>query len=224
MIATNIAETSITIDDVVFVIDTGKIKISSYDAETNSQMLKAQWVAKANANQRRGRAGRVRPGVCFHLYSRARGKVLEDYQKPEILRTRLDDTILTTKILQCGKAEPFLSSVMDPPDPLTIEKSLKLLTRLNAIDEKENLTPLGYHLARLPMAPQLGKMILLGAMFSCLDPIMSIAACLDYKDPFQVPLNMEHLVTKKKEELADGIRSDHVMFARAINIYEGKLK
>lgn len=93
----------------MFVIDSGKIKISNFDPDTNTQTLQAQWVAKANANQRKGRAGRVQPGVCFHLYSRARDRMLEDYQKPEILRCRLEDTILTTKILQCGKAQPFLN-------------------------------------------------------------------------------------------------------------------
>lgn len=90
-------------DDVTFVIDSGKIKMSDFDAETNTETLKEQWVSRANADQRKGRAGRVKPGVCFHLYTRGRYMVLEQYPKPEILRVRLDQTILQAKILQLGK-------------------------------------------------------------------------------------------------------------------------
>lgn len=90
-------------DDVVYVIDCGKIKLSNFDAATNNQTLVADWASLANVDQRKGRAGRVRPGVCYHLYSRARHQILEKYQKPEILRMRPDNTILTAKILQLGE-------------------------------------------------------------------------------------------------------------------------
>lgn len=222
VIATNIAETSITIDDVVFVIDCGKIKMTNFDAESNCQTLKPEWVSLANANQRKGRAGRVQPGICFHLFTRARNMVLEQYQKPEILRTRLENTILTIKILQLGKIETFLESLMDSPEPDAIKVSINLLKRLNALDDTETLTPLGYHLARLPMGPQVGKMILLGAVFSCLDPVLSVAVSLDFKDPFLMPLGKEKEVEYKKRELSEVNSSDHLLLHTALNRFENE--
>lgn len=220
IIATNIAETSITIDDVVYVIDSGKIKIQNFDATTNTEILRPEWVALANANQRRGRAGRVKPGICFHLYSKARNMILEQYQLPEILRSRLDNVILTAKVLQLGKVEDFFSQLIDAPNSEAVTVSLMLLKRMNALTDDEKLTPLGYHLAKLPMAPQLGKMILFGAIFSCLDPILSIAAALDFKDPFQLPVGKEKEVHQKKFELSNGVKSDHLLFHEALKRFE----
>lgn len=105
----------------------------------------------------------------------------------------------------------FFSRLMDPPDPRVVAISLNHLKRMNALDDNENLTPLGYHLARLPIAPQMGKMILFGAIFSCLDPILSIAAALDFKDPFQIPFGKEKQADKLKIDLADGTMSDHIL-------------
>lgn len=150
------------------------------------------------------------------MYSRARAGILAHYPLPEMLRTRLEDVVLNIKLLQLGKAAPFLGEVMDPPNPKAVslaidvryttlrpslEKlflryctrtfiivSLQLLVQLNALDENENLTPLGFHLAKLPLDPQIGKMLLMAVTMSCLNPILSIAATLGFKDPFQVPL------------------------------------
>lgn len=220
ILATNIAETSITIDDVVFVIDCGRIKMTNFDPNTNTQTLNAEWVALANASQRRGRAGRVQAGVCFHLYTKIRERFLENYPKPEILRTRLENTILSIKALQLGKAHAFLRMVMEPPDSTAIDLAVSLLKRLNALDEDETLTPLGYHLAKLPISPQMGKMILLGTIFSCLDPILSIAAALDFKDPFLCPLGKEREASKKKMELGGWLHSDHLLLHTAMKRYE----
>lgn len=220
IVATNIAETSITIDDVVFVIDCGLIKITNYDPVNNTESLKPQWVSLANASQRKGRAGRVKPGTCFHLYSKAREMMLEQYQKPEILRQRLEDTILSAKVLQLGLIEPFFEQLIDSPDPDAVKTSLDLLLRLNALTDDEKLTPLGYHLAKLPMAPQLGKMVLLGAIFSCLDPILSIAATLDFKEPYQMPLGHEKDAALKRVDLTTGLQSDHLTYYETIRRYE----
>lgn len=220
ILSTNIAETSVTIDDVVFVIDCGKIKISNFNVETNTQTLTPEWVSLANADQRKGRAGRVQPGICFHLFTKARRMILDKYLKPEILRTRLEDVILMLKILQLGKAEPFFARLLDSPQPEAVALSLQLLKRLNALDDNENLTPLGYHLGKLPLGPQMGKMLLMGAIFSCLDPILSIAAFLDFKDAFQMPLGKEKLVNEKKLELSNGQHSDHLLFYEAMRQYE----
>lgn len=162
ILSTNIAETSITIDDVVYVIDCGKHKMKKYCPETNNQTLLPEWVTLANAKQRKGRAGRVKPGICYHLYHRGRAQVLDSYPLPEVLRTRLEDVILMIKLLQLGPAMEFLLTLLDKPSEKTVEVSLELLKRMNALDEYENLTPLGYHLAKLPVHPQIGKMLLLG--------------------------------------------------------------
>ncbi len=191
MIATNIAETSITIDDIVYVVDCGKIKMSNFDVEANIATLKPEWCSLANSRQRRGRAGRVQPGVCYHLYCKGREMTFADYMLPEMLRKRLEEVILQIKVLRLGKVEPFFAKVMDPPDPKAVRLSLELLRQINALDDtdgSEILTPLGFHLAQLPMDPQTGKMILLGAIFSCLDPVLSVAASLSFKDAFVIPL------------------------------------
>ncbi|XP_021919512.1 ATP-dependent RNA helicase DHX36-like isoform X2 [Zootermopsis nevadensis] len=220
IIATNLAETSITIDDVVYVIDCGKIKLKNFDVENNISTLKEEWVSLANSRQRRGRAGRVQPGECYHLYTRAREMALADYPLPEMLRTCLDEVILQIKILQLGKTKMFLERVMDPPDPRAVELSIKLLENLNALDADENLTPLGFHLARLPLDPQTGKMILMGALFSCVDPIFSVAASLSFKDAFHVPLGREADVNRKKLHLSKGLKSDHLVLAEALKQWE----
>lgn len=220
IVSTNIAETSITIDDVVYVVDSGYIKESGYTAATNLQTLGATFVSLANAHQRRGRAGRVQPGVCYHLFSKAREMLLNRFQLPEILRTRLENVILHAKALQLGKAHAFLSTLIDVPDIKSIDISLKLLTRIEAIDQNENLTPLGFHLSKLPMAPQMGKMILFGVIFSCLDPILSISATLDFKDAFQLPIGKEREADKQKFQLSNGIKSDHILSHIVLAEYE----
>lgn len=220
ILSTNIAETSVTIDDVVFVIDCGKIKINNFNLETNTQTLLPEWVSLANADQRKGRAGRVQPGYCFHLFTRARKMTLDKYLKPEILRTRLEDVLLMMKILQLGKAEPFCEKLLDAPNPAAVGVALDLLKRLNALDDNENLTPLGYHLGKLPLGPQMGKMLLMGAIFSCLDPILSVAAFLDFKDAFQMPLGKEKIAREKKLQLSNGQNSDHLLYYEALRQFE----
>ncbi|CAG2066507.1 unnamed protein product, partial [Timema podura] len=104
--------------------------------------------------------------------------------------------------------------------PCTEISSPELLHTLNALDSDENLTPLGYHLANLPLDPQTGKMILMGAMFSCIDPIFSVAASLTFKDPFVIPLGKEDQVNKCKIELSNGSKSDHLVIAEAVKLWE----
>ncbi|KAK9505930.1 hypothetical protein O3M35_009886 [Rhynocoris fuscipes] len=224
VLATNIAETSITIDDIVYVIDTGKIKIKMFELDHNISTLREHWVSQANSRQRRGRAGRVQEGVCFHLYPKGREQVLDPYQLPEMMRIRLEEVILQAKVLQVGKIGPFLQKVIDPPDPRAVEISLELLTAMNAVDEDEQLTPLGYHLAQLPVDPQAGKMMLLAAMFGCLDPIASIASSISFKDPFVCPLGQERNLDKIKKDLDFGRRSDHLLIAHIITQWEIALK
>ncbi|KAK8400341.1 hypothetical protein O3P69_003203 [Scylla paramamosain] len=218
ILATNIAETSITIDDIVYVIDGGRIKMKNYDKEANLVTLLPEWVTLANARQRRGRAGRVQEGVCYHLYTRARERLLDDYPLPEIQRTRLEEIILHIKILKLGSVRPFLSKIMMPPDSSVVEISLQMLQAINALDREENLTPLGFHLARLPMDPLTGRMLLMGAIFSCISPVLTVAASLSFKDPFVVPLGKERQVDEIKRRLGKGMQSDHLLL---VKVFEG---
>ncbi|KAH0534883.1 ATP-dependent DNA/RNA helicase DHX36 [Cotesia glomerata] len=220
ILATAIAETSITIEDVVYVIDCGKTKLSRFDVNNNIEILKPEWISLANCQQRRGRAGRVQPGECYHLFSKAREMTLDEYPTPEMLRTPLEKIILKVKVLLLGRVDVFLGSVIDPPDDKAIKIALNLLRNLNAIDDKENLTPLGYHLARLPLDPRTGKMVLWASMFSCVEPVFAIAASLSFKDAFYCPLNKEQEANDAKKKLGLEQFSDHIALAEALRQFE----
>jgi ATP-dependent RNA helicase DHX36 len=187
VLATNIAETSITINDVAFVIDCGKAKETSYDALNNTPCLLPSWISKVSAQQRRGRAGRVRPGQCYHLYPKCVYDAFAEYQLPEILRTPLHSLCLQIKSLNLGSISEFLSRALQSPELLAVQKAIAFLKIIGALDENEDLTTLGRYLSKLPMEPKLGKMLILGAILGCLDPILTVAAGLSVRDPFLTP-------------------------------------
>ncbi|XP_072551465.1 ATP-dependent DNA/RNA helicase DHX36 [Salminus brasiliensis] len=220
VIATNIAETSITIDDVVYVIDGGKIKETHFDTQNNISTMTAEWVSLANAKQRKGRAGRVSPGKCYHLYNSLRASLLDSYQLPEIQRTPLEELCLQIKILKLGPIASFLKNALDPPSDRAIELAITHLMDLNALDHNEELTPLGFHLARLPVEPHIGKMILFGALLACLDPVLTIAASLSFKDPFFIPLGKEKIADQRRKILSKNSKSDHLTIVNAFSGWE----
>ncbi|KAL3274033.1 hypothetical protein HHI36_015452 [Cryptolaemus montrouzieri] len=220
IISTNIAETSITIDDVVYVIDSGWAKIKTYDARQKTENLESRFISRANSVQRKGRAGRLRPGKCFRLYTKARFLNMYEYQKPEILRTRLESIILQVKLLQLGLVRRFFEKLLDQPYSYIVDSSLNLLCNLGALDDEEALTPLGYYLAKLPINPQLGKMLLFGVFFSCLDPILNIAVGLDQKSPFTLNMKDRGQSQLKVREFSEGIQSDHLLLHKAQALYQ----
>ncbi|KAJ1380761.1 P-loop containing nucleoside triphosphate hydrolase [Sesbania bispinosa] len=217
VLATNIAETSITINDVVFVLDCGKAKESSYDALNNTPCLLPTWISKVSAQQRRGRAGRVQPGECYHLYPRCVYDAFAEYQLPEILRTPLQSLCLQIKSLRLGSISEFLSRALQSPETLAVQNAVEYLKIIGALDENENLTILGRYLAMLPMEPKLGKMLILGAIFNCLDPILTVVAGLSVRDPFLTPLDKKDLADAAKAQFS-GQYSDHLALVSA---YEG---
>nr|XP_016432957.1 PREDICTED: DExH-box ATP-dependent RNA helicase DExH5, mitochondrial-like isoform X1 [Nicotiana tabacum] len=217
VLATNIAETSITIDDVVYVIDCGKAKETSYDALNNTPCLLPTWISKVSARQRRGRAGRVQPGECYHLYPRCVYDAFADYQLPEILRTPLQSLCLQIKSLKLGSISEFLSRALQSPELLAVQKAIEYLKIIGALDESENLTVLGRYLTMLPMEPKLGKMLILGATLNCLEPILTIVAGLSVRDPFLTPLDKKDLADAAKAHFSRDY-SDHLALVRA---YEG---
>ncbi|KDP35004.1 hypothetical protein JCGZ_09292 [Jatropha curcas] len=217
VLATNIAETSITINDVVFVLDCGKAKETSYDALNNTPCLLPSWISKVSAQQRRGRAGRVQPGQCYHLYPRCVYEAFAEYQLPEILRTPLQSLCLQIKSLKLGSISEFLSRALQSPEFLAVQNAIEYLKIIGALDEKENLTVLGRYLTVLPVEPKLGKMLILGSIFNCLDPILTIVAGLSVRDPFLTPLDKKDLAEAAKSQFSRDY-SDHLALVQA---YEG---
>ncbi|CAN6445915.1 unnamed protein product [Victoria cruziana] len=215
VLATNMAETSITINDVVFVVDCGKAKETSYDALNNTPCLLPSWISKASARQRRGRAGRVQPGECYHLYPRCVYDAFAEYQLPELLRTPLQSLCLQIKTLRLGSASEFLSKALQPPEMLSVQNAVEYLKIIGALDEKENLTVLGRHLSMLPVEPKLGKMLILGATFNCLDPILTVVAGLSVRDPFLTPFDKKELAESAKLQFSAKDYSDHLALIRA---------
>lgn len=217
VLATNIAETSITIDDVVFVLDCGKAKETSYDALNNTPCLLPSWISKVSAQQRRGRAGRVQPGECYHLYPRCVYDAFTEYQLPEILRTPLQSLCLQIKSLKLGSISEFLSRALQSPEMLAVQNAVDYLKVIGALDENENLTILGRYLTMLPMEPKLGKMLVLGVLFNCLDPVLTIVAGLSVRDPFLTPMDKKDLAEAAKAQFSSDC-SDHLALVRA---YDG---
>lgn len=169
VLSTNIAETSVTIDDCVFVIDCGQMKEKRFDANRNMESLDLVWVSRANAMQRKGRAGRVMPGISVHLYTKHR------YQNhflgqpiPEIHRVPLEQLLLRIKTLpNFADREIFdvIKNVIEPPQEEGISSAISRLQDVGAFDSGQNLTALGEHLAALPVDVRIGKLMLFGAIF-----------------------------------------------------------
>ncbi|XP_027936035.1 DExH-box ATP-dependent RNA helicase DExH1 isoform X1 [Vigna unguiculata] len=215
VLATNIAESSITIDDVVYVIDCGKAKETSYDALNKLACLLPSWISKASAHQRRGRAGRVQPGVCYRLYPKLIHEAMPQYQLAEILRTPLQELCLHIKSLRLGTVGSFLEKALQPPDPLAVKNAIELLKTVGALDEHEELTPLGRHLCNIPLDPNIGKMLLMGSIFQCLNPALTIAAALAYRNPFVLPINRKEEADAAKQSFAGDSCSDHIALLKA---------
>ncbi|XP_034189503.2 putative ATP-dependent RNA helicase DHX57 isoform X1 [Osmia lignaria lignaria] len=203
VLSTNLAETSITIDDCVFVIDSGKMKETRFNSNQNIESLETCWVSRANAVQRKGRAGRVMPGICIHLYTSYRFKYQFTAQSvPEILRIPLEPLLLRIQLLHKGKKVDFhkiLGKMIEPLTTESISNAIKRLQDVGAFNSEYTLTPLGHHLAMLPVNIRIGKLILFGAIFCCLDSALTIAAYLSYKNPFNIPFDKRHKIEIKEE-------------------------
>ena len=202
----------------VYVVDAGKSKEKTYDALNNLACLLPSWVSKASAHQRRGRAGRVKAGFCYRVYTRRQHAAMVDHATPELLRTPLEELCLTIKSLGLGSAAAFISRALQPPEERSVRNALELLTTIGALDRDEELTPLGKHLAALPVDPRVGKMLVTAAALGCLSPALTIAAGMAYKDPFVLPIDKKAAADQVRLRLAGGTCSDHVALVRA---YEG---
>ncbi|XP_077646398.1 3'-5' RNA helicase YTHDC2-like [Lonchura striata] len=224
ILSTNIAETSITVNDVVFVIDSGKVKEKSFDALSCATVLKMGWISKASAIQRKGRAGRCKPGVCFRLFSRLRFQNMLEFQSPELLRLPLQEICLYTKLLapiNCPIVD-FLMKAPDPPPAVTVRNAVHMLKTIDAMDPWEDLTELGYQLTELPVEPHLGKMVLYAVVLKCLDPVLTIACALACQDPFVLPTlaSQKRAAVLCRKRFAAGTFSDHMALLRAFQAWQ----
>ena len=185
VLATNVAETSITVPGIRFVVDTGLARVSRYSFRTRLQHLPVEPIARAAADQRRGRCGRVGPGVCVRLYSREDFERRPRFTEPEIRRTNLASVILRMAANGLGRVDEF--AFIDPPDRRFVTDGYRLLRELGAFDGRDRVTLLGKRLARLPVDPRLGRMILASGELGCVSEILVIAAVLGAGDPRESP-------------------------------------
>lgn len=189
ILATNIAETSVTIPDVVYVVDTGKVKEQRYDPERHISSLVSAWVGSSNLNQRAGRAGRHRPGEYYGLVSSARMAKLNPYQTVEIKRVDLSNVVMHIKALNFPglEVEEVLAQTIEPPTPERVGAAIENLKMVGALDERKCLTSLGRVLLQIPIDVQLGRLLMYGSFFRCLDPALTLAAIMSNRDAFNNP-------------------------------------
>ena len=226
VLATNIAETAITIDDVSFVVDCGRMKEKRFDAEKRMESLEDVSVCRSNAKQRRGRAGRCRPGCCFHLLtSFAHDSVVAGHQTPEVKRVPLERLVLTIKALGYEKtAGAVLAALLEPPRPAAVRRAVDELATLGALETsegREDLTALGAHLSLLPTDARIGKFILLGAIFGAVDETLTIASVLTSRSPFVAPFALRDEADAAKRSMAGATQSDHLAALRAYAEFDG---
>jgi pre-mRNA-splicing factor ATP-dependent RNA helicase DHX15/PRP43 len=218
VVSTNIAETSLTIDGIVYVVDPGFSKQKVYNPRIRVESLLVSPISRASARQRAGRAGRTRPGKCYRLYTEK--SFYEDLQEttyPEILRSKMSNVVLTLKKLGIDDLVHF--DFMDPPAPETLMRALELLNYLGALDDEGELTDLGYQMSELPLDPQLAKMILVSPEFSCSSEIVSIVACMSVPQIFLRPRESAKLADEAKAQFTQ-TDSDHLTLLNGYAAYE----
>ncbi|MCC7406650.1 MAG: ATP-dependent RNA helicase HrpA [Phycisphaeraceae bacterium] len=218
VLATNVAETSLTVPGIKYVIDPGTARISRYSARAKVQRLPIEAVSQASADQRKGRCGRTSPGVCIRLYSEEDFQGRERFTPPEILRTDLASVILQMKALGLGDISRF--PFVDPPRTSMIADGLRTLHELGAVDDRQRLTDIGRKLARLPVDPRIGRMILAGHAEGCLADVLVIAAALSTQDPRLRPPEQQEKADTAHRALAHE-RSDFLTYLRIWDFYHG---
>ena len=213
VLATNVAETSLTVPGIRFVIDSGLARISRYSVRGKVQRLPIERVSKASADQRKGRCGREAEGICIRLYSEEDFALREDFTPPEVLRTNLASVILRMATLGLGDPESF--PFLDPPDTRLVNDGVRLLQELKAMDDERRVTSLGEQIAGIPVDPRLGRMLLAASRHHCLTEMLVVTSFLEGQDPRERPTDAQQQASEKHALFADA-RSD---FVTVLNIW-----
>ena len=217
VLATNVAETSLTVPRIRYVIDTGDARIKRYSYRNKVEMLRVEPISQAAAQQRAGRCGRVADGVCIRLYSEQDFGRRPAFTDPELLRSSLASVILRAKSLGLGDVEAF--PFVDPPNPRAIADGYDLLAELGAVDDAKNLTALGHELARLPLDPRVARMLVGAREEGCVTQVRIVAAALSVQDPRQRPLERAQAADERHARFADE-QSDFLAFLKLWKLQE----
>ena len=214
VLSTNVAETSLTVPGIRFVIDSGLARISRYSVRGKVQRLPIEHISKASADQRKGRCGREAEGICIRLYSEDEFNRSEDFTPPEVLRTNLASVILRMATLGLGEPENF--PFLDPPDTRLVNDGVRLLQELKAMDDERRVTSLGAKIAGLPVDPRLGRMLLAASHHNCVTEMLVITSFLEAQDPRERPSDAQQASAEKHALFADA-RSD---FLTVLNLWK----
>ncbi len=213
ILSTNVAETSLTVPGIRYVIDTGKARINRYNYKTKVQRLPIENISQSNADQRKGRCGRVAEGICIRLYSQEDFDSRPKFTDPEIKRVNLASVILRMKVLKLGHIEEF--PFLDPPDTRYIKDGYKLLNELSALDHHHKLTKIGRQLARMPIDPKIGRMLIEASSQNALQEVLVIASALSIQDPRERPHEFTDAADQKHELFHD----EHSDFLFYLNLW-----
>ncbi|MFZ5523059.1 MAG: ATP-dependent RNA helicase HrpA [Pseudomonadota bacterium] len=211
VLATNVAETSLTVPNIGYVIDCGLARVNRYSIRQKVEQLHIEKISRAAANQRAGRCGRVMSGVCIRLYEEADFLQRAEFTDPEIFRVSLATVILRMSALELGDVQEF--PFIEPPTPRMIADGYQLLAELGAIDEARQLTSLGHELAKLPLDPKIARLLLAGRQYQCLTEILIIASALSVQDPRERPLDRQEAADAAHKRFADE-RSDFLAYLK----------
>ncbi|MER0216223.1 MAG: ATP-dependent RNA helicase HrpA [Nitrosomonas sp.] len=221
VLATNVAETSLTVPGIHYVIDTGLARINRYSYRNKVEQLLVEKISQASANQRAGRCGRVANGVCIRLYSEQDFQGRTAFTDPEILRSSLASVILRMKSLKIGDVEDF--PFLEPPSPRMIADGYQLLAELGAVDDSRNLTDIGWRLAKFPIDPKIARMILAAKQENCLHEILIIASALSLQDPRDRPFEQQAAADNAHRRFQDE-RSDFLAYLKLWDFFDDLLK
>lgn len=213
VLATNVAETSLTVPGIRFVVDSGLARISRYSVRGKVQRLPIERISRASADQRKGRCGREAEGICIRLYSEAELERQEEFTAPEVLRTNLASVILRMASLGLGEPESF--PFLDPPDTRQINDGVRLLQELKAMDEQRRVTSLGMRISGLPVDPRLGRMLIAASHHNCVTEMLVVTSFLEAQDPRERPIDAQTQSAQKHALFADR-RSD---FMTVLNLW-----
>ena len=215
--ATNVAESSLTVPGIRYVVDSGTARISRYSPRSKVQRLPIESISQASARQRAGRCGRVAPGICVRLYSEQDFDSRDAFTTPEIRRTNLASVILQTKVLRLGPIDKF--PFLDPPRPETVREGYRTLFEIGALDDRRRLTPVGKKLGRLPVDPRVARVILAAERNGVLPEVLVIAAALEIQDPRERPRDKQQAADEAQAMFQDPT-SDFLSFLRLWKFYQ----